>query len=60
MSNNTTKPEPIAISVAQAVQLAPIGVTSVYKLIAEGKLKSRVVNNRRWIDYESFKQLINE
>jgi hypothetical protein len=58
MSNNTTKSEPVAISVAQATQLAPLGVTSVYKLIAEGKLKSCVVNNRRWIDFQSFKELL--
>jgi hypothetical protein len=51
--------EPIAITVERATQQAPIGVTSIYKLIRSGRLKSKLVNGRRMIDYASFKQLVS-
>ena len=49
---------PLAISVRRATELAPIGVTTIYKLMKQGKLKSTVVLGRRMIDYGSFIELI--
>jgi excisionase family DNA binding protein len=62
MNNNKSndKPAPLKISVRQATELAPFGVTTLYKLIGSGKLKSSVVGRRRLIDYKSFTELINE
>jgi hypothetical protein len=51
------KLEPIAVSPKQATQLVPIGITKLYEVINSGELKSKVVNGRRWIDYQSLKQL---
>ena len=50
--------EPLAISVRRATELAPIGVTTIYKLMKEGKLKSTTVLGRRMIDYRSFMELL--
>ena len=49
--------EPLAVSPKQAMKLVPIGNTTLYKAITEGKLESRVVNGRRWIDYQSLMRL---
>ena len=49
---------PLTISVRRATELAPIGVTTIYKLMKQGKLKSSVVLGRRMIDYGSFLELI--
>lgn len=50
--------KPIAISIRQATELAPIGVTTLYKLIGQGRLKSATIDGRRLIDYESFCELL--
>ena len=50
--------EPLTISVRRATELAPIGVTTIYKLMKEGKLKSTTVLGRRMIDYRSFMELL--
>jgi hypothetical protein len=51
------KLEPIAVSPKQATQLVPIGTTKLYEEIKKGSVASRVVNGRRWIDYQSLKRL---
>jgi hypothetical protein len=56
MSLNKPRLEPLAVSPKQATQLVPIGVTKLYEAINSGALQSRVVNGRRWIDYQSLKQ----
>lgn len=52
----TTPLEPIAVSPKQATQLVPIGVTKLYEAINCGAIASKVVNGRRWIDYQSLKK----
>jgi hypothetical protein len=57
MPNNKPPPlEPIAVSPQQATQLVPIGLTKLYEAINTGALESRVVNGRRWIDFQSLKR----
>lgn len=41
-----------------AVALSGLGRSSIYKLIAEGKLKSRVIAGRRLIDAQSLRDLM--
>jgi hypothetical protein len=55
MSNNNTKPEPIAVSPKQATQLVPIGITKLYEALNNGRIQSQLVNGRRWINYQSLK-----
>ena len=50
------KLEPIAVSPKQAIQLLPIGITKLYEAINSGAIKSSVVNNRRWINFQSLKK----
>jgi hypothetical protein len=56
MSNNNTKPEPLAVSPKQATQLVPIGITKLYEAINSGAIQSSLVNGRRWISYQSLKR----
>ena len=55
MYNNSTKPEPVAVSPTQATQLVPIGITKLYEALNSGVIQSTVVNGRRWINYQSLK-----
>lgn len=48
--------EPIAVSPRQATELIPIGITKLYEAINSGAIKSSVVNNRRWINFQSLKK----
>jgi hypothetical protein len=57
MISDKDKLEPIAVSPKQATQLVPIGITRLYQHLNSGELKSKIVNGRRWIDYQSLKQL---
>ena len=50
--------QPLAISVKQATRLVPLGVTSIYRLMREGKLRTTLVLGRRLIDYASFMELL--
>jgi hypothetical protein len=56
-ANNTTPPEPLAVSPKQATQLVPIGITKLYEAINNGRIESTLVNGRRWINYQSLKRL---
>ena len=56
MPANKEKPEPLAVSPKQATQLVPIGITKLYEAINSGAIESSVVNNRRWINYQSLKR----
>jgi hypothetical protein len=55
-SNNNSKPEPLAVSPRQAIELLPIGTTKLYQLINNGELETTLVHGRRWIDYQSLKR----
>jgi hypothetical protein len=52
--------EPVAVSIKEATRLVPLGVTSLYELINEGKLQSCLVKGRRMISYTSLKALIKQ
>jgi hypothetical protein len=54
--NNTTPPEPLAVSPKQATQLVPIGITKLYEAMNSGAIESSIINNRRWINYQSLKR----
>jgi hypothetical protein len=58
MSSTTTNKslEPLAVSPKQATQLVPIGITKLYEAINRGAIESSIVNNRRWINYQSLKR----
>ena len=56
MSTNKQELEPLAVSPKQATQLVPIGVTKLYEALNSGAISSRLVNGRRWIDFQSLKR----
>jgi hypothetical protein len=55
-SANNTKPEPLAVSPRQALELLPIGNTKLYEAINDGIIQSTLVNGRRWINFQSLKR----
>ena len=56
MTAHKDKLEPLAVSPKQATELVPIGITKRYEAINSGAIESSIVNNRRWIKYESLKR----
>ena len=52
--------KPLWVSVADTKRLIPFSTTSIYKLIAEGRLETRRVNRRRMISYRSIERLGSE
>ena len=56
---NTTSPEPLAYSVADAIRVSSIKKTRIYALISEGRLKSITIGKRRIIKADSLRALIN-
>ena len=56
MTSDKEKLEPLAVSPKQATQLVPIGITKLYEAINDGVLETRVVNGRRWINFQSLKR----
>jgi excisionase family DNA binding protein len=58
MTNNKSEAaEPIAVSPQEATRLLSLGMTTIYKLINEGRLESTVIGGRRLILYTSLKKL---
>jgi hypothetical protein len=55
--NTKAKLEPLAVSPKQATELVPIGITKLYEAINDGTVDSKLVNGRRWIDFQSLKRL---
>jgi hypothetical protein len=56
------KPEPdepltLAVSVARASKILPLGKTKIYELIKRGVLESELVDGRRIITLRSLKKL---
>ena len=47
--------EPICVSVREALQLVPIGRSSLYEAMKDGRIKSSKVLGIRAIDYSSLK-----
>lgn len=49
---------PLAVSVAEAVRMVGLGRTTLYAMIAAGKLKTRKCGRRTLIETESVRQFI--
>jgi len=49
---------PISVTVRTARQITGLGRSTIYKLIASGKLESITIGRRRLIHYRSLKELI--
>jgi hypothetical protein len=58
MMSDTTNIKRRWASPRQITQEYPIGLTHLYKLLGAGVVRSKMVDNRRWIDVESFDQHI--
>jgi excisionase family DNA binding protein len=50
----------LAYSINEACRISSLGRTSIYALIAAGKLQSRKIGKRTLIPAESLQRLINE
>jgi len=51
-------PGPVTVTVAEAQRLSGLGRTTVYKLIAEKKLRSVTIGTRRLVYYTSLLELL--
>ncbi len=55
--------EPISVTVARAIEISGLGNTKIYECLKDGRLRSKMVDGRRLIDFQSLKALccpINE
>lgn len=59
LSGAACDPEPLAYSVADACKVSSIGKTSLYALIAEGRLEIRKIGKRTLIPAASLRRLID-
>jgi excisionase family DNA binding protein len=48
----------LTVSVSEACRLLGIGRTSVYQLIAEGRIKTTRIGNRRLVRVDSLRELV--
>jgi Helix-turn-helix domain len=53
-----TQPEPITVSVAEAMRLSGLGLTKIYELINDGRVKTVKVDQRRLVVYASLKAFL--
>lgn len=60
MTVPSTKPlrDPLTVTVQEARRLSGLGLTTVYKLIGEGQLRTVKVRGRTLVRYESLKSLL--
>lgn len=58
----TPKPlrDPLTVTVQEARRLSGLGLTSVYKLIGDGRLRVVKVRGRTLVRYDSLKTLLME
>jgi len=56
MPNEIAKP--IAVTVASARKASGLGTTTIYALMKEGKLKTKLIGRRRLILYASLEELL--
>lgn len=49
--------DPIAYRVSEAIDVSGLSRTTIYELIAAGKLKSKLVGRRRLIDAASLREI---
>jgi excisionase family DNA binding protein len=57
--NLAAQPEPITISIKEALRISGLGLTKIYELINDGRLETVKVDNRRLVNYESLKSLLS-
>jgi hypothetical protein len=50
--------EPLAVTVRQAREISSLGTTTIYALIASGKLETTTIGCRRLVIFKSLRQLI--
>ena len=50
-------PTPISVTVQEASKLSGLGITTLYALMKEGRLKTKLVRRRRLIDYKSLREV---
>jgi predicted DNA-binding transcriptional regulator AlpA len=53
-----TLAEPITININEAVRLSGLSRSTIYKLIGEGQLETRLVRNRRLVSMASLRNLV--
>lgn len=60
MTVPSTKPlrDPLTVTVQEARRLSGLGLTTVYKLIGEGQLRTVKVRGRTLVSYPSLKSLL--
>jgi excisionase family DNA binding protein len=52
--------EPITVTVPDACRITSIGMTKIYELIGEGRLKAVKIGRRTLITTESIRRLVGE
>ena len=56
---NGEGPKPITVTIPMTRRITGLGNTTVWKLIAEGKLKTATIGRRRLVFYESIEKLLS-
>ena len=54
---SVTRHEPIGVSIREALQMVPIGRSTLFEILKSGKLKSKLVCGQRVIDYRSLREM---
>jgi excisionase family DNA binding protein len=57
---NTAKLKPVSVTIEEAKRLTGLGRTTLYALMAEGKLKTTTIGRRRLVLYSSIEKLVGE
>jgi hypothetical protein len=58
MNSITASEQPLTVGVERAQQLTELSRTKIYELINSGRLKSKLVEGRRLIDFRSLEALV--
>mgnify|MGYP003333019405 CR=1 FL=1 len=58
--SNTAKLKPVSVTIEEAKRLTGLGRTTLYALMAEGKLKTTTIGRRRLVLYSSIEKLVGE
>jgi excisionase family DNA binding protein len=54
-----SRPEPLAVTVQEAIRVSGLSHSTIYELIKEGKLRTNKVAGRRLVFFESIKELLS-
>ena len=52
----TVEREPIVVSISEALEIVPVGRSTLFELLKDGTIKSRKIQGVRCIDYRSLKE----